>query len=94
MYKMCLPHANESTRVHARTHTMYNYSVAVHHMYVCSYVQAHRSCCHGNVRLNDDSKSQRSIPIASRVIINPVDVRSGKSAHDDKSHTRTLQAEA
>ena len=52
-----------------------------------------RSCCHGNVRLKDDSKLQRSIPIASRVIINPVDVRGGQSARDDKSHTRTLRAE-
>ena len=52
-----------------------------------------RSRCHGNVRLNDDSKSQRSIPIASRVIIYPVDVRGGQSARDDKSHTCTWRAE-
>ena len=52
----------------------------------------HRSCCHGNMHLNDDSKSQRSIPIASRVIINPIDVRGRQGAHDDKSHTSTYVA--
>ena len=56
-------------------------------------VITYRFCCHGNVRLNDDSTSQRSIPIALRVIINPVDGRGGQSARDDKSHTRTWQAE-
>ena len=56
-------------------------------------VTRNRSHCHGNLRLNVDSKSQRSIPIASRVIINPVNVRGGQSARDDKSHTRTLWAE-
>ena len=30
---------------------------------------------------------------ASRVIINPVDVRGGQSARDDKSHIRTWRAE-
>ena len=40
------------------------------------------SRCHGNMRLNDDSKSQRSISIALRVIISPVDVCGGQSARE------------
>ena len=56
-------------------------------------INIHRSHCHGNVRLNNDSKSQRSIPIALCVIINPVDVRGGQSARDEKSHTHTMRAE-
>ena len=51
------------------------------------------SRCHGNGCLNNDSKSLRSIPIASRMILNPVDVRGRQSAHDNKSHTRMLQVE-
>ena len=54
----------------------------------------HRSCCHGNVHLNDDSKSQRNIPIASCVILNSVDVCGRQSAHDNKSYTHMLQAES
>ena len=42
-----------------------------------------RSRCHGNVRINDDSKSHRIIPIAWRVTINPIYVRGGQSARDD-----------
>ena len=48
----------------------------------------YRSRCHGNVRINDDSKSHRIIPIAWRVLINPIYVRGGQSARDDKSHIR------
>ena len=37
---------------------------------------------HGNMHLNDDSKSQRSIPIALCVIQNPVDVRCRQSVRE------------
>ena len=37
---------------------------------VPSGVLCHRSHCHGNMRLNDDSESQRNIPIVSCVILN------------------------
>ena len=47
----------------------------------------YRSRCHGNGHLSDDSKYLRSIPIALRVILNPVDVCGGQSARGDKSHT-------
>ena len=40
------------------------------------------------MRINDDSKSHRIIPIAWRVTINPIYVRGGQSARDDKSHIR------
>ena len=72
---------------------MYNVCMHVCMCYASMYICMYRSRCHGNVRLNDDSKSERSIPIALRVIINPVDVRGGQSARDNKSHTRTLRAE-
>ena len=47
-----------------------------------------RSRCHGNVHINDDSKSHRIIPIAWCVTINPIYVRGGHSVRDDKSHIR------
>ena len=53
----------------------------------------YRFHCHGNGHLNDDSKSQRSIPIALRMILIPIHVRGGQSVCDDKFHTRTLRAE-
>ena len=56
-------------------------------------VYEHRSHCHGSMHLNNDSKCQRSIPIAWCMILNPVDVRDGQSACDNKFHTCTLQAE-
>ena len=64
-------------------------------LYTCIYIYIYmyRSRCHGNVHLNNDSKLQRSIPIALRAIINPVDVRGGQSARDDKSHTHTWWVE-
>ena len=54
----------------------------------CSYIYVHRSRCHGNVCINDDFNSHRIIPIARRVTINPIYVRGGQSARDDKSHIR------
>ena len=42
----------------------------------------YRSRCHGNVRLKDDSKSQRSIPIALHMIINSIHVHCGQSARE------------
>ena len=51
------------------------------------------SRCHGNVRLNDDSKSHRIIPIAWRVTINPIYVRCGQCVRDDINdiiHTQLL----
>ena len=42
------------------------------------------SCCHDNVRLNNDSKSWRRTLNACRVILNRVDVCGGQSAWDDK----------
>ena len=56
-------------------------------------IYIYRSRCHGNVRINDDSKSHRIIPLAWRVMINPIYVRGGQSARDDKSHIRTWRAE-
>ena len=38
-------------------------------MYVGIYI---KTCCQGNMHLNDDSKSLRSISIALRVILNPI----------------------
>ena len=52
----------------------------------------YRSCCHGNRHLNNDSKSQRSISIASRMILNLIGIHGRQSAHDDKSHTCTYAA--
>ena len=48
-------------------------------------IQYYRSHCHGNVYIyiNDDSKSHRSIPIAWRMILNPVDVCCGQSVSDN-----------
>ena len=62
-------------------------------IYIYIYNYMYRSRCHGNVRINDDSKSHRIIPIAWRVTINPIYVRGGQSARDDKSHIRTWRAE-
>ena len=53
----------------------------------------HTSHYHSNMCLNNSSKSQRSNPIASCVILNSVDVHGRQSARDNKSHTRTLWAE-
>ena len=45
-------------------------------VYMCHmYVTVHRSCCHGNGHLKDDSTSLRSIPIASCMILNSIVVR-------------------
>ena len=49
-------------------------------------VISHRSSCQGNVHLNNDSKSLRSIPIASLAILNPIIVRCVQSASALKSH--------
>ena len=70
---------------------MYMYMHEYAFMYM--YINIYRSRCHGNVRINDDSKSHRIIPIAWRVTINPIYIRGGQSARDDKSHIRTLRAE-
>ena len=45
----------------------------------CLYIYICRSHCHGNVSPNDDSKSQKSIPIALHVILNPIHVQCGQS---------------
>ena len=47
----------------------------------------------GTVRLNDDSNSRRRTLNASRVNLNPIYVRRGQSARDDKSHIRMPRAE-
>ena len=60
-------------------------------VYVQKYSASYRNS--GNVRINDDSKSHTIIPIAWRVTMNPIYVRCGQSARDDKSHIRTLRAE-
>ena len=39
------------------------------------------SCCHGSVCLNDDSTTWRSIPLALRVILNPIDVHGRQRVH-------------
>ena len=51
-----------------------------------------RSCCHGNVRLNNDSKFWRCTPKPWRVIPNRVDLCGRQSVHDNKSHIRILWA--
>ena len=45
-------------------------------------ISVRRSHCHGNVRRYDDSKPQRSIPIASRLTLNPKDIRCGRKGID------------
>ena len=72
--------------------TIHIYIVTYVYIYIYIYI-LYRSRCHGNVRINDDSKSHRIIPIAWRVTINPIYVRGGQSARDDKSHIRTWRAE-
>ena len=62
-------------------------------MFVGKCVFVYRSRCHGNVHLNDDSHSQRSILIALHVILNTIDIRCTQNACDNKSHARRLQAE-
>ena len=52
----------------------------------------HISHCHGNVHLNDDSKSQRRTLNAWHMILNLVDVCGGQTARDDKSHICAPQA--
>ena len=52
---------------------------------LCDY----RSHCHGNVCLNDDSKSQRRTLMAWLVILNRVDVRGGQSARDEWTFSDT-----
>ena len=47
----------------------------------------------GNVRLSDDSSSRRRTLNALRMNLNLIDVRGGQSAHDNKSHIHTPQAE-
>ena len=73
-------------------HLRSNYCLIIKSLASPLFKTGHRSRCHGNVCLND-FKSERSIPIALHVIINPIDVRGGQSARDDKSRTRTLRAE-
>ena len=63
------------------------------YIYIYIYIYIYRSRCHGNVHINDDSKSHRIILIAWRVTINSIYVRGGQSARDDKSHIRTLWAQ-
>ena len=55
------------------TYVYYIHIACLHH------VTKHRSRCHGNVRLNGDSKSRRSLAREH----DPVDVRGGQSARDD-----------
>ena len=51
-------------------------------MWECCSITLYGSHCHGNMHLNNDSKSQRSIPIALCVIQNPVDVRCRQSVRE------------
>ena len=44
-----------------------------------------RFCCHGNVDLSDDFECQGSIPIASCMILNSIDVHGGQNACGDKN---------
>ena len=65
------------------------------HIYLVSYIYlqvfwklssaAYRSHCHGNGYLND-SKSLKSIPIASHMILNPIVICCGQSAGGYNSH--------
>ena len=72
---------------------MFVYIYVYIYIYIYMYIYIYISRCHGNVRINDDSKSHRIIPIAWRVTINPIYVRGGQSARADKSHIHTLRAE-
>ena len=56
-------------------------------VYMCHmYVTVHRSCCHDNGHLKDDSTTLRSIPIASCMILNSIVVHCGQSMGIYESH--------
>ena len=63
----CLHGNQRACRVQWECH----YFLVIQHLY--------RSHYHGNGHLNDDSKSQRSIPIASCMILIPIHVRGRQS---------------
>ena len=53
-----------------------------HELFIVVYYY-YRFHCHGNVHVNDYSKSHRSIPIAWRVILSPIHVCCRQSVCDD-----------
>ena len=74
-----LGHNTTSHTKKVQTHMPTAYSMELY--------STHRFRCHGNKCLNEDSKSQRSIPIASRVTLNPIKyLRCGRSAGVYKSY--------